>query len=81
MEYITSKDAQNNFGSLLDRAQRTPVVIRRHKRDCVVVMSMADFEKYRQARAKALQGFCDEASEEAARNGMTPEILENLLQP
>jgi prevent-host-death family protein len=80
MEYMTSKEAQTNFGALLDAAQRNPIVIKRHKRDCVVVMSMADFEEYRKARAKALMDFCDDASTEAARNGLTPEILKELLQ-
>ena len=81
MEYITSKEAQTNFGALLDSAQRHPIVIKRHKRDCVVVMSMADFEEYRKARAKALMDFCDDASAEAASNGLTPETLNALLQP
>ncbi len=80
MEYITSKQAQTNFGALLDSAQRNPIVIKRHKRDCVVVMSMADFEAYRTARAKALMDFCDGASAEAASKGMTPETLNALLQ-
>jgi prevent-host-death family protein len=80
IDYITSKEAQSNFGALLDSAQRNPIVIKRHKRDCVVVMSMADFEEYRKARAKALMDFCDDASAEALGNGMTAEKLNNLLQ-
>jgi PHD/YefM family antitoxin component YafN of YafNO toxin-antitoxin module len=81
MEYMTSKTAQTNFGALLDSAQHHPIVIKRHKRDCVVVMSMAEFEEYRKARAKALMDFCDAASIEAANNGMTEDVLNNLLQP
>ncbi len=77
---MTSKEAQTNFGALLDSAQRHPIVIKRHKRDCVVVMSMADFEEYRKARAKSLMDFCDAASAEAAANGMTSEKLNDLLQ-
>jgi len=80
MDYMTSKEAQTNFGALLDSAQRHPIVIKRHKRDCVVVMSMADFEEYRKARAKALMDFCDDASAEAAGNGLTREKLSDLLQ-
>jgi hypothetical protein len=80
MDYITSKKAQSNFGALLNSGQRNPIVIKPHKRDCVVVMSMADFEEYRKARAKALMDFCDDASAEALGNGLTPEKLNNLLQ-
>jgi hypothetical protein len=78
MEYITSKEAQTHFGALLDSAQRHPVIVRRHKRDCVVVMSMTDFKEYRKARAKALMDFCDEASAEAAGRGLTADTLNTL---
>jgi antitoxin Phd len=80
MEYVTSKQAQTNFGALLDSAQRHPVIIKRHKRDCVVVMSMAEFEEYRKVRAQKLMDFCDAASDEAASRGMTEETLSALLQ-
>jgi PHD/YefM family antitoxin component YafN of YafNO toxin-antitoxin module len=80
IDYMTSKEAQSNFNTLLDSAQRNPIVIMRHKRDCVVVMSMANFEEYRKARAKALMDFCDATSAEAAENGMTQELLNDLLQ-
>lgn len=80
MEYITSKEAQTNFGALLDSAQRHPIVIKRHKRDCVVVMSMTDFEEYRKIRAKALMDFCDDTSAEASNRGLNQDILNTLLK-
>ena len=39
MTTITSKDAQNRFGELIDTAQREPVVITRRKRRVAVVVS------------------------------------------
>ncbi len=36
--------------------------------------------EHMRAGAKALMDFCDDASVEAAGNGMTPEILNELLQ-
>jgi hypothetical protein len=80
METITSKEAQTNFGALLDTAQRHPVLIKRHKRDCVVVMSMTEFEGYRKVRANNFMNFCDDTSDEAARLGLTSDVLNSLLQ-
>lgn len=67
------------FGALLDLAQRNPVTIQRHKRDCVVVMSVTEFEKYRKARINAFMNLCDEMGEEAVRNGLTTEKLDAIL--
>jgi PHD/YefM family antitoxin component YafN of YafNO toxin-antitoxin module len=80
MEYLSSKEAQTNFGALLDAAQRNPIIIKRHKRDCVVVMSMTEFEEYRKMRAKALMDFCDETSQQAQSLGLTEEELNKLLE-
>ncbi len=80
METITSKEAQTNFGALLDTAQRHPVLIKRHKRDCVVVMSMTEFEGYRKVRASNFMDFCDDTSDEAARRGLTNDVLNSLIQ-
>jgi antitoxin Phd len=39
MTHLTSKEAQNHFGELIDTAQREPVVINRRGRPVVVVLS------------------------------------------
>lgn len=42
MRSITSVDAQNNFGALIDTAQREPVTITRRGRPVVMVVSAVD---------------------------------------
>ena len=42
---ITSKDAQNKFGQLIDAAQREPVVITRRDRRVAVVVSSERYEE------------------------------------
>lgn len=77
--YISSKDAQNGFGALLDKAQRMPIMIKRRNRDCAVVLSAEEYERYRKTRVEKLISFADECSNEAIKNGMTQEILDGIL--
>ncbi len=80
MQHLSSKEAQNNFGRLLDIVQRTPVVIQKHKRDCAVMLSMSEYQLLTKSRIKELQQLCDEAGNEAKSKGLTSEILDNLLR-
>lgn len=45
MTKLTSKDAQNRFGSMLDAARKEPVTITRHDRPVAVVMSPERYEE------------------------------------
>ena len=42
---MTSKEAKQSFGRLLDTAQREPVAITRNGRDVAVVLSRQDYER------------------------------------
>ena len=80
MQHLSSKEAQNNFGMLLDSVQRNPIIIQKHKRDFAVVMSIADYELLKKSRVRELQDLCDEVGKNAKSKGLTPEILDQLLQ-
>lgn len=70
---MTSAEAQNRFGQLLDTAQREPVAITRHGRPAAFVVSPADMEEIlqeRERRRKAVAAF--DAWSEKARNRATP---------
>ena len=45
MTTVTSKDAQNRFGQLIDTAQREPVSITRHDRPVAVIVSSERYEE------------------------------------
>jgi antitoxin Phd len=79
MEYLSSREAQNNFGELLDKAQRSPIMIRRYGRDSAVVMSVTEFNEYRKWRVQRLINLMDEVGRKAQENGLTDELLEQLL--
>jgi len=49
---VTSVDAQNRFGQLLDKAQREPIIITRHGRPAAYMISPQDMKVLQEARAR-----------------------------
>jgi len=77
MTTITSKDAQNKFGQLIDAAQREPVVITRRDRRVAVVVSS---ERYEQLEALE-DAIWAARAREAARSGFaSPEESMEFIQ-
>ncbi len=57
---VSSMDAQNRFGQLLDTVQREPVTITRHGRTAAFIVSpqdMADLQDVKARRTQAVQWF------------------------
>lgn len=52
MVRLTSKEAQNRFGQLLDTAQREPVEITRHGRPAAFLVSPQEMEELLNARRR-----------------------------
>ena len=77
MIFVTSVEAQNKFGQLLDKAQREPVTITRHGRPAAFIVSPQDMDELldaRRKRSKAVAEFegwsrraAETASPEAAK--------------
>ncbi len=70
---VTSVEAQNGFGKLLDMAQREPVTVTRHGRPAAFIVSPQDMEELmdvRARRSKAVAAF--EAWSARARTQATP---------
>jgi len=53
MKAIAAKEAKNNFGELMDTAQREPVTIERRGRAVAVVISAKEYEKIKLERLRA----------------------------
>ncbi|VAW71590.1 hypothetical protein MNBD_GAMMA12-70 [hydrothermal vent metagenome] len=53
MRSIAAKEAKNNFGELMDTAQREPVTIERRGRAVAVIMSATEYEKIKLERLRA----------------------------
>ena len=69
---VTSMDAQNHFGQLLDTVQREPVTITRHGRTAAFIISprdMQDLQNARRKRSAAVDAF-DAWSQRAAASAL-----------
>ncbi len=74
---MTSAEAQNSFGKLLDTAQREPVAITRHGRPAAFVVSPADMEEIlqeRERRRKAVAAY--DAWRKSTKHMLTPAAAE-----
>jgi len=76
MQFFTANEAKTRFGEFLDRVQREPVGVMRHKRMVGVMVSAQDFEAMRAFYANRLQHSLNEASDAAACAGLTLEALQ-----
>lgn len=84
MKTMTSKEAQNAFGTFLDTAQREPVMVTRRNRPVGVMLSMDNLpalldlaDNIRETiRAGVLSGLAD--AEAGRTNELTDEYIEEL---
>lgn len=53
MKTMSARDAKNAFGMLIDTARAEPVVIEKHGRRVVVVLSVEEFDRLRRQRQEA----------------------------
>ena len=79
MATMSATRAKQNFEALIDTAQREPVRIQRHERDVAVLVSADEWEKIHRMRAQELIRLSDEMGRYAESQGMTDELLEQLL--
>lgn len=80
---VSSTDAKNSFGELLERVQREPVAIRRHGRTSAYLLSADEFSAYQTYKLQRLREELAIGEAEAERgkfSSATPqEILERAL--
>lgn len=80
MQTYTANEAKTRFGEFLDLAQREPVRVMRHGRVMGVMVSAEDYAKMRVFFADRLRRNLHDAAAEAQQSGMTPALLDKLLE-
>jgi prevent-host-death family protein len=76
---MSATQAKQNFAALIDAAQREPVRIQRHERDVAVLVSAQEYEDIRKLRVQELIRLSEENGRYAESQGMTDELLAELL--
>ena len=79
MQTISATEAKQKFDALLDTAQREPVRIQRHDRDIAVLVSAEEFKRMSGNQWAEFNRLADLAAAQAEANGLTPEILAEIL--
>lgn len=79
MQTITANEAKTRFGEFIDRVQREPVQVIRHNRVVGVMVSAEDYQAMRVFYADRLLHTLNETADAAARTGLTPALLDELL--
>ena len=64
MQTLSAKDAKYGFGRLIDLARAEPVVVAKHGRPVVVVLSVEEYERLK-ARENASAGVKDKRAGKA----------------
>ena len=79
MLQVSVSDMRKDFAQIMDSAQKEPVVVRKQDQDYVAIISMTDYETLVQLKNQRLKKLAQDIGEEAQNNGLTPEILQELL--
>jgi len=79
MQTISATEAKQAFGSVIDKAQREPIMIRKQNRDVTVIMSIADYQRITRTNIQEFQQFRENIGNKAQERGLTEEKLNELL--
>ena len=79
MSTVSATHAKQNFAAILDQSQREPVRIQRHERDVAVLMSTEEYNRLHRAPWAEFNRLSAIAAAQAKANGLTEEILAEIL--
>ncbi|MGB0184884.1 MAG: type II toxin-antitoxin system Phd/YefM family antitoxin [Opitutales bacterium] len=76
---ISSTEARDNFAAFLDKGSREVVVVKRQNREVGAFIPMDELRKLQELRRKELDALAAQLSDEGRSNGLTAEILNEIL--
>jgi prevent-host-death family protein len=79
MKRISSNEAKQSLGRVLDLAQHEPVLICKYNRAAAVVVSPQEFDRLRGLNVAEFTSFCDQIGARAEKRGLTGAGLDALL--
>lgn len=79
MKEFNARTAKNQFGQMLESAQRGPVRVTRHGRPVGVLLSEAQYQRLRGIAWDRLADTVTSMRQQAAQSGLTEDVLAVLL--
>lgn len=79
MQFISDTEAKQKFASILDKAQREPVIIRQENRDVAVVLSIEEYQRIMRINIQEFQKFRENIGHKAQERGLTEDKLNEML--
>lgn len=79
MRTVDATEAQARLDEILEDAQRQPIVIQQQGRDTAVVLSIAEYERFRGDAIRAFLELRNDVAAEATEAGLTEEGIAGLL--
>ncbi|MDJ0582657.1 type II toxin-antitoxin system Phd/YefM family antitoxin [Crocosphaera sp.] len=79
MLQVSASELPKDIDKIMDTAQKEAVIVRKNSLDYVAIISMEDYEELIRLKNKRLKNLADEIGYEAREKGLTPEMLEDIL--
>lgn len=80
MRQVSASEVRKDFARIMDTAQKEAIVVRKHDRDYVAIVSMEDYEELIRLKNQRLKKLAKEIGQEAKEKGLTPEMLQDILE-
>ncbi|MDJ0511800.1 MAG: type II toxin-antitoxin system prevent-host-death family antitoxin [Crocosphaera sp.] len=79
MRQLSVSEVQKDFADIIKQAQKESIIVRNNDDNYVAIISMKDYENLVKIKNSRLKKIAKEMGKEAEENGLTPEILEDIL--
>ncbi|MGI0479372.1 type II toxin-antitoxin system Phd/YefM family antitoxin [Geminocystis sp. CENA526] len=80
MQFVSATEAKQTFGTIINQAQREPIVIQKKNRDVAVILSIEDYQRITRSNIREFQEFRANIGRKAEERGLTEEKLLELLE-
>jgi prevent-host-death family protein len=79
MRQISVSEVQKDFADIMNTAQKEPIIVKNNDCDYVAIISMRDYEDLVKMKNLRLKSLAEDLGMEAQANGLTLEILNDIL--
>ena len=79
MRQVSVSEVKEDFAYIMDSAQQEPILVKEHDRNYVAIISMNDYEDLVKIKNLRLKNISADLGAEAQANGLTLELLNEIL--